>query len=246
MREFDQWILLRTDDLVERCRQSYDNFEFHRVYQAIYNFASVDLSSTYFDVLKDRLYTAAPDSAARRSGQSALYLMTHTLLRLCAPLLAFTSEEAWGYLAKRDGDSASIHLAPLPELGELAAGLSTAQRERLNNWVQLLAIRDEVLKSLEAKRQDKFIGKSLEAKLVIQANPEQFALLNQYVGELPEWFIVSQVELSQAAGPLSVEVLKAEGTKCERCWKFKVDVGSHANYPTVCASCAAQVAELGG
>ena len=246
MREIDQWILLRTDDLVERCRQGYDNFEFHRVYQAIYNFASVDLSSTYFDVLKDRLYTAAPNSAARRSGQSALYLMTHTLLRLCAPLLAFTSEEAWGYLAKRDGDSASIHLAPLPELGELAAGLSTAQRERLNNWVQLLAIRDEVLKSLEAKRQDKFIGKSLEAKLVIQANPEQFALLNQYVGELPEWFIVSQVELSQAAGPLSVEVLKAEGTKCERCWKFKVDVGSNANYPTACASCAAQVAELGG
>ena len=246
MREFDQWILLRTDDLVERCRQSYDNFEFHRVYQAIYNFASVDLSSTYFDVLKDRLYTAAPNSAARRSGQSALYLMTHTLLRLCAPLLAFTSEEAWGYLAKREGDPASIHLAPLPERGTLAVGLSTAQRERLNNWAQLLAIRDEVLKSLEAKRQDKFIGKSLEAKLIIQANPEQFALLNQYAGELPEWFIVSQVELSQAAGPLSVEVLKAEGSKCERCWKFKVDVGSHANYPTACASCAVQVEELGG
>ena len=95
-------------------------------------------------------------------------------------------------------------------------------------------------------RQDKFIGKSLEAKLIIQANPDQFALLNQYAGELPEWFIVSQVELSQAAGPLSVEVLKAEGTKCERCWKFKVDVGSHAKYPTACASCAAQVEELGG
>ena len=246
MRELDQWILLRTDDLVERCRHSYDNFEFHRVYQAIYNFASVDLSSTYFDVLKDRLYTALPHSPERRSGQSALYLMTHALLRLCAPLLAFTSEEAWGYLAKREGDAASVHLAPLPEPGTLAAGLSPAQRERLNNWSQLLAIRDEVLKSLETKRQEKFIGKSLEAKLSIRADTGQFALLNEYAAELPEWFIVSQVELARHAGPLSVEVLKADGTKCERCWKFKPDTGSNADYPTVCASCAAAVTELGG
>lgn len=246
MREFDQWILLRTDDLVERCRQGYDNFEFHRVYQAIYNFASVDLSSTYFDVLKDRLYTAAPNSQARRSGQSALYLMTQTLLRLCAPLLAFTSEEAWGFLAKREGDAASVHLADLPEPGALSAALSAEQRECLKNWTPLLALRDEVLKSLETARQEKIIGKSLEAKLRIQADANQLALLQQYEAELAEWFIVSQVELTSHAAPLAVEVLKAEGSKCERCWKFKVDIGANANYPTACASCAVVVEAWNG
>jgi len=246
MREFDQWILTRTDDLVERCRQGYDNFEFHRVYQAIYNFASVDLSSTYFDVLKDRLYTAAPNSHARRSGQSALYLMTETLLRLCAPLLAFTSEEAWAFLAKREGHPASIHLAAFPEAGAFSAGLTGAQRENLKNWTPLLAVRDEVLKSLENARQEKFIGKSLEAKLRIQADAEQFTLLKQYEDELAEWFIVSQVELSSHAAPLALEVLKAEGSKCERCWKFKVDIGANAKYPTACASCAVVVEAWAG
>jgi len=246
MREFDQWILTRTDDLVERCRQGYDNFEFHRVYQAIYNFASVDLSSTYFDVLKDRLYTAAPNSHARRSGQSALYLMTETLLRLCAPLLAFTSEEAWAFLAKREGHPASIHLAAFPEAGAFSAGLTGAQRENLKNWTPLLAVRDEVLKSLEHARQEKFIGKSLEAKLRIQADAEQFTLLKQYEDELAEWFIVSQVELSSHAAPLALEVLKAEGSKCERCWKFKVDIGANAKYPTACASCAVVVEAWAG
>jgi len=241
MREFDQWILTRTDDLVERCRQGYDNFEFHRVYQAIYNFASVDLSSTYFDVLKDRLYTAAPNSHARRSGQSALYLMTETLLRLCAPLLAFTSEEAWGFLAKREGHPASIHLAAFPEAGAFSAGLTEMHRDSLKNWTPLLAVRDEVLKSLESARQEKFIGKSLEAKLRIQADAEQFALLKQYEDELAEWFIVSQVELSSHSAPLAIEVLKAEGSKCERCWKFKVDIGANAKYPTACASCVVVV-----
>ncbi len=246
MREVDQWILQRTDDLVERCRQGYDNFEFHRVYQAIYNFASVDLSSTYFDVLKDRLYTEAADSHARRSGQSALYLVTHTLLRLCAPILAFTSEEAWGFLAKKEGDPVSIHLAPFPEPGTLASSLSPAQRERLNNWSQLLTIRDEVLKSLETKRQEKFIGKSLEAKVRIAADADQYRLLSEYASELPEWFIVSQVELTNQSPALAVEVLKADGVKCERCWKYKVDIGSHAKYPTACASCAAAVEQMGG
>src|SRR5262249_31296332 len=151
-----------------------DKFEFHRVYQAIYNFASVELSSTYFDVLKDRLYTAPPSSPERRSGQSALYLVTHTLLRLCAPLLAFTSEEAWGFLVKREDDPASVHLALLPKPETLVSGLSTAQRGRLENWTKLIDFRERVLKALEAKRQEKFIGKSLEAKVILPAERMDF------------------------------------------------------------------------
>ena len=213
------------------------------MYQAIYNFASVELSSTYFDVLKDRLYTAPPASPERRSGQSALYLLTHALLRLCAPLLVFTSEEAWRFLAKLPGDPANIHLAPLPEAGTLTAGLTEAQRTRLQNWTGLLSFRERVMKALEAKRQEKFIGKSLEAKVILPCARQDFELLNQYAAELPEWFIVSQVELvSQDLGDAlpEIEVQRAEGTKCERCWKVKTDVGADVRYPTHCRHCAAQ------
>ncbi|MDX1981785.1 MAG: isoleucine--tRNA ligase, partial [Bryobacteraceae bacterium] len=121
--EFDQWILARTADLAARCRRHYEEYAFHKVYQALYNFATVDLSSIYFDVIKDRLYTAAPASKARRSAQTSLYTLTHALLRLMAPLLTFTTEEAWGHFPRKAGDPDSVHLTRFPEPDELSAGL---------------------------------------------------------------------------------------------------------------------------
>ena len=239
--EVDQWILSRTDELTAKCRQGYDEYEFHRVYQALYNFAIVDLSSLYMDVLKDRLYTGK--KAGRRSAQSAIYLMTHAFLRLMAPILAFTCEEAWGYLPKREGDPASVHLALFPEPGEMTAGLSAEQKSNLANWAKLLEVRTEVLKSLEAKRQEKFIGKSLEAKVSLKADAELHALLEKYSPALAEFLIVSQVQVENHREGLAVEVQKADGVKCERCWKFTLDVGQHQKYPTACVACAEAVEE---
>ena len=241
LQEVDQWILARTDELTAKCRQGYDEYEFHRVYQALYNFAIVDLSSLYVDVLKDRLYTGK--KAARRSAQSAIYLLTHAFLRLMAPILAFTCEEAWGYLPKRPEDSPSVHLAVFPAAGELTAGLTAEQKARLENWAKLLEVRTEVLKSLEAKRQEKFIGKSLEAKVSLKADTDLYALLAQYSPALAEFLIVSQVRVENHADSLAVEVQKADGVKCERCWKFTLDVGEHPKYPTACRACAEAVEE---
>jgi len=238
--EIDQWILLRAEDLVARCRGWYEEFAFHKVYRALYDFATVDLSAVYFDVLKDRLYTAAAKSRARRSAQTALHRLAGALVRLVAPVMTFTAEEVWGFL----GQPGSVHLALFPEPAELTAGLPGEQRKRAENWDRLMIVREDVLKSLEAARQEKFIGAPLEARVRLTANGSLYPLLRQYAGELPALFIVSQVVLDEQAGEVSVQVERAEGVKCERCWKYTTDVGSTPRFPTICAACAAAVSEM--
>ena len=231
--EIDQWILVRAEDLVARSRIWYDEFAFNKVYRAVYDFATVDLSSIYFDVLKDRLYTSATKSHARRSAQTALYRLAYALVRLFAPVLSFTMEEIWGHLNL----PGSVHTAYFPEPAELSDGIHAEQRARLDNWTRLIEVRETVLKSLEAARQDKVIGAPLEASVRLRADP----LLDQYARDLPSMFIVSKVELN---GVDDIEVTRATGTKCERCWKYTDDVGSSPDLPTVCAACAEAVHEM--
>ncbi|HEY1754766.1 MAG TPA: isoleucine--tRNA ligase [Bryobacteraceae bacterium] len=228
MLDIDRWILSRMESLIRRCRASYDDLEFHKVYRAIYDFATTDLSSLYFDVLKDRLYTAGTKSIARRSGQTALYRIHYALVRLMAPLLAFTAEEAWSFTAKPAGAPESVHLALLPEPEEASSGLDAA---KLADWDALVALREPVLKALEHARQAKQIGTSLEARVRIPATD----LLKRYQDDLPGLFIVSQVVLDSAD---SIIVEPATGEKCERCWKYTEGVGSDADFPTVCEHCA--------
>jgi isoleucyl-tRNA synthetase len=240
LREIDQWILLRAEDLVARCRQWYANYEFHKVYQAVYAFATVDLSAIYFDVLKDRLYTSAARSQARRSAQTALYRLLHALARLVAPIMSFTAEEVWSHM----GGPASVHTALFPEPEELGAGLGADVRARAANWDRLIEVRDSVLKVLETARNEKLIGASLEARVLLSAGEDVLPLLQEYSRELPDLFIVSQVELARSAdGAIGVKVERAAGAKCERCWKYTTDTGSNAAYPTICAPCAAAVEE---
>ena len=241
MLELDQWILLRGESLVARCRAWYSEFAFHKVYHALYDFATVDLSALYFDVLKDRLYTAATRSHARRSAQTALHRLAHALVRLVAPILTFTAEEVWTHL----GQSASVHLELFPDPAELSEGLGDAHRKRAVNWDRLIKVREDVLKSLEAARQDKSIGAPLEARVRLTANGNLYPLLEEYAQELPGLFIVSQVALDRQPGQeIAVQVERAEGAKCERCWKYTTDVGSDPQLPTVCAACAAAVKEM--
>jgi isoleucyl-tRNA synthetase len=238
--ELDQWILMRGDSLVARCRGWYDDLAFHKIYRAVYDFATIDLSAIYFDVLKDRLYTCAPKSAARRSAQTALWRLTHALVRLLAPIMSFTTDEVWQHM----GRTGSVHLAYLPDPGELPAGIPQAHRERAANWDRLMEVRDSVLKSLEAARQDKSIGAPLEARVHLTADGDLYPLLERYAQALPGLFIVSQVSLEPGPEGLHVKVDRARGSKCERCWKYTSDVGSHPGLPTVCAACAAAVEEM--
>jgi len=240
LTELDQWILLRAEELVLRCRAWYENYEFHKVYQSVYAFATVDLSSVYFDVLKDRLYTSSARSKARRSAQTALYRLLDALVRLLAPILSFTAEEVWTHM----GNRGSVHTAYFPEPATLSAGLDDAARKRAANWDRLMEVRGDVLRSLESARNEKLIGAPLEARVRLSANGDLFPLLEQYARELPGLFIVSQVELDNAAaGDLGVTVERAGGQKCERCWKYTYDVGSDSRFPTICAACAKAVEE---
>ena len=244
--EIDRWILARTEDLIRRCRAWYDELAFHKVYRAIYDFATTDLSAVYFDVLKDRLYTAATNSRARRSGQTALYRVHYALIRLIAPLLAFTAEEAWGHTVKPADAPDSVHLALLPEPEEVASGLDGA---KLAKWDRLMQVRETVLKALEQARQDKFIGAPLEARVEIQAGDETLPLLNEYLSDLPSLFIVSQVVLAPSGitGPaIRVTVHRADGVKCERCWKYSTAVGEDPDFPTVCDTCSEALREMLG
>jgi isoleucyl-tRNA synthetase len=235
MLEIDRWILARTEDLIRRCRGWYDTLEFHKVYRAIYDFATADLSARYFDILKDRLYTAATSSKERRSGQTALYRVHYALVRLIAPLLAFTAEEAWSYTAKPAGAPDSVHLTLLPQPEEVASGLPAG---RLAEWDRLMEVRDVVLKALEEARQAKLIGTSLEARVRLQG-------YKGFETELPSVFIVSQVVL-EPGEQLQAIVERADGVKCERCWKYSTVIGEDAGFPTVCDTCSAALREMLG
>jgi isoleucyl-tRNA synthetase len=244
LHEIDQWILGRAAALSEQCQRWYEELAYHRIYQALYNFAITELSAVYFDVLKDRLYTSAPRSPARRSAQTALYQVNYALVRLLAPVLSFTCEEVWGHMKRPEGAPDSVHLALFPG----AADLTAPQSDRVRNWDRLMAVRDQVLKSLEAARQSKFIGAPLEARVKLEAGADLLPLLKEYQAQLPGLFIVSEVVVVEAPeAELGVIVERATGTKCERCWKYTHDVGSDAEFKTVCAACAAAVKEtLGG
>ncbi|MGH8632140.1 MAG: isoleucine--tRNA ligase, partial [Burkholderiales bacterium] len=250
LTEMDRWALVRAAELVERCRAWYQEQAFHKVYHAAYDFCTVELSSFYFDVLKDRLYTSAPASRARRSAQTAFYRLADALLRLLAPILCFTCEEAWGYLPAAAGRAESVHLADLPRGEELTQGITAAHVEQLQPWARLIQVRSEVLKALETARNEKRIGSSLEARVRLEAAGDTAALLERYRAHLPMLFIVSQVELGSPAaskdGAVGVQVDRAAGQKCERCWNYSLQVGENREYPTLCERCVAALREMEG
>jgi isoleucyl-tRNA synthetase len=238
--ELDRWMLERTAWLVGDCRAWYEQFEFHRVFHAVHDFAVVDLSAFYFDVLKDRLYTFAPASPGRRSAQTAVHRIAHALVRLLAPILVFTAEEVWKHLPRPPAEPASVHLARLPEPAELATGLPA---EQAADWARLLEVRAGVLKALEQARNEKRIAGSLEAKVTLGADGPLGSLLERYRAWLPAVFIVSQVELDRGSDGVRVE--RAGGARCERCWNYSTRVGESPDYPTVCERCVEALEELG-
>ncbi len=213
LEEIDAWALARAAEVLEQVEAAYAQFEFHRVYRALYDFAAVDLSAFYFDILKDRLYTAPAGSARRRAGQFVLYRIADALVRAAAPLMPFTAEEVWSYLPPPPPSTPrepSVHLATFLRPEELREAIADKYRDRLANWPRLIAVRNEVLKALERARQAKFIRSGLEARVTLEvynaestvsservAELERFrALLEAYERFLPFLFIISQVEIA--------------------------------------------------
>ncbi|WP_051979699.1 isoleucine--tRNA ligase [Edaphobacter aggregans] len=245
MEPLDQYILARTAELDCKIRQAYDDFEFHRAYHALNEYTNSDLSALYLDVLKDRLYTFAPNHPARRSAQTALWRIAEALTRLVAPILSFTADEVWQSLPAVPNREPSVHLALFPAVAEIVPGNVKSLEE---DWQKLLAVRDEVLISLEAARQAKLIGKGLDAHVHIEATDPTLSLLERYDSSLKELFNVSQVTLAHIEHPngeTRVTTSAAEGVKCERCWNYTTDVGQNARFPTVCLRCAEALDAIG-
>lgn len=254
LEELDQWALVRTSQLLEKVYGWYEAYEFHRIYHRVYDFLTVELSSFYFDVLKDRLYTAAPDSHPRRSAQTGLYLILESLTRALAPIYSFTCEEIWEHLSAMAETPESVHLARFVPANSLIEGLSSQTLKRLDNWQVLIQVRSTVLKVLEEARQAKFIGNSLEAKVTLSGEDGYAPVLKRYQSMLPALFIVSQVELGAPSGEapffgeadgLRASVGRAEGRKCERCWAYSAGVGSDPDFPALCPRCSSTLKELG-
>jgi isoleucyl-tRNA synthetase len=249
MEALDQYMLREACAFASDVKKAYDEFAFHKIYHRVNHFCIVDLSAFYFDVLKDRLYISAPKSEARRSAQTAAWHIGEALVRLLAPIMSFTSEEVWPYLPKVDARADSVHLDHFPAAADILGKRVAEQDEQQHkDWAMLRSVRDEVLKALEEARNAKLIGTGLEAHVQLSASDPIFALLKRFESQLRYLFIVSAVALTQGSGNstggIKVEVKKAGGQKCERCWNYSTRVGEDPNYPTVCERCSAVLREL--
>ncbi len=244
LEEVDAWALHQVQMLKQRVLTSYERFDFHQVFHGVHNFCTVEMSSFYLDILKDRLYTFAKDSRERRAAQTVMAEILIDLLKLLAPVMPYTADEAWEHLPEHLRTAESVHLAVFPGVKEeyLLEG------PLLHTWDELMRIRGEVSKALEEARRAKTIGNSLEAEVTLTpADAAMEKLLRAKESQLPWVFIVSKCTVESAltvgGGALRIDVSKAPGAKCSRCWNYKESVGSHPEHPEICDRC---VAQLGG
>jgi isoleucyl-tRNA synthetase len=232
----DRWVLSEFAKMEEQVRAAYDAFEFHVVYQKVSQFTAVELSSVYHDLVKDRLYTDAANSPRRRSTQTALHRLFTGLCQMLAPILAFTADEAWEQIATE-----SVHLSVWEPI---TTKLSPSEQ---STWEELFAVRQAALGELEKARQTKLIGKSLDAQVQIRAPKGRN--LQAHADTLRELLNVSQLRLEEAdtqtgTSTLEIQVSKAEGSRCERCWHWETDIGADPQHPALCGRCAKAVATV--
>lgn len=258
--DVDKWILYRVNRLIENVTQAYETFEFHLIYHLVINFCTVDLSAVYLDITKDRLYTFATNDKQRKACQTTIYKVLINLISLMAPILSFTCEEIWKYLPGEKAESVHLSKFPLPNPIYKDEALS-------KKWENLLKIRSYVSTVMEQERKNGVIGSSLEAKVIItighklQETAEEYKqLLVSYQEDLPALFIVSQVELnvlsenstgvsivnqkglaSLADYNIWLEVKRADGNKCLRCWNYSTSVGDNKEHPDICERCVKSI-----
>ena len=247
LEELDKYALMKLDEVLEIARNAFEVYDYHTAAHSLHNFCVVEMSNFYFDVLKDRLYTSAPESKTRRAAQTVLYKVLDALTLILTPILAFTADEIWLAMPhdkSRNGESPLFNEIPQPNFIE-------ADSEFIAKWDRIHSVRYDVQKALELARNEKIIGKPLEAKVSLYADGELYDFLKSVEAQLPEIFITSSVTVENGEGEvkgdvegLSVTVSKADGEKCERCWAFSDTVGQDKNHPTLCAHCAKVMKEL--
>jgi len=246
MLELDRYALHMTQKLIEKVRKAYVEFEPYVIYQQVHNFCVVDMSSFYLDILKDRLYVYKKDSLERKSAQSAIFRISMDLTKLLAPVLAFTAEEIWDHMPGFTGKEESVHLSSMPVVDP-----ALLSKDLETKWERVIALRQEVSKEMELARREKTIGHPLDAKITLFSEGDTLDFLRQIGPMLEDIFICSGVETAQGDGNYSqseafpnlrVEVKKAPGAKCPRCWHYREDIGKNTDFPEVCSRCADQLA----
>lgn len=247
MTEMDKWALHRLQEIIKRVTEAYDKHQFHVVYYTLYNYCTVDLSSMYLDVSKDRLYTNKPASIARRSGQTAMFIILKAMTRLLAPVLTFTAEEVWAAMPRWKGKADSVHMTQFPQVNDQYFDVKLGER-----WETMIDAKAEIAKAIEQARKEKVIGHSLDARVSIALPESQRDFFQSHLEDLRALLIVSQLQLvdekaiskpyiSEEIKGLTVGVEKALGVKCERCWIYAESVGSDKEHPTVCDRCLANL-----
>ena len=239
LKEIDKWALARLNKLVKECTSAYESYDFHNAYQAINQFCVVDMSSFYLDIIKDRLYTRKQNSLERRAAQTAMYEILSGLVRILAPMTCFTAEEVWKYMPhKKDENAESVMLEHYPKINA-----NYENEELLLKWNRLIKVKEEVSKQLEIARAAKEIGLSLDAKVILFAENEEYEFIKGKEELLKEIFIVSEIEIrenrrneDEEVG-IGVKIEQATGEKCERCWMYSETVGESAEHPTICERC---------
>ena len=238
LEEIDKYALLKLNDLVKKCTESYDRYDFHEAYQAINVFCVTDMSSFYLDIIKDRLYSSKVDAKERRAAQTTMYLILNSLVKMLAPLTCFTAEEIWKYMPKaKNADVESVMLTDYPVANE-----EYENSELRAKWEKIVDIKEIVSKKLEEARSEKVIGHSLNAKVTLYAEGDLYSFIKDNLKLLQSVFITSGVEVEEnqrdAEVKLGVKVEQAEGEKCERCWMFSNTVGEDKENPTICHRCS--------
>jgi isoleucyl-tRNA synthetase len=246
LEEVDRYILAQYAEVAERILRAYESYDYGTIFQALNGFATVELSSFYVDVSKDRLYTFAARSRERRAAQTAMYLMADGLTRLAAPILSFTADELWRFLP--GAREASVHMGLFPAYADLAP---FADRDLVQRWTKLMTVREAVVAKIEPLRKGKQIGSSLQAKVILSAATGELAFLEQHARDLPMLFIVSEVELRPAPSDVEaasearprVAIERAGGVKCERCWRYVRAVSNDAAWAGLCERCQDALAQ---
>lgn len=247
LKETDRWMLSRLCGLTKEVNEHYASWEFYRAYRAVYDFCVLEVSAFYLDVLKDVLYIVSSDSTERRSGQTVIFRILHVLTRVMAPILAFTTEEVWDHMVF-DAKEESVHMSAWPDPGKEMTGWENKELDA--KWKKILAMRDSVLSTLEVKRAEGLIGSPLEAKISLHSDDgETRMFLASNVGLFPFLFRVSQAVVLDAPEPgmtepekveglsFQMDVSRARGLKCPRCWNYSETVGTDKEFPELCERC---------
>lgn len=233
LEEIDKFALIKLNHLIEDCTNAFDEYDFNKAYQAINSFCVVDMSNFYLDIIKDRLYTSKKDSIKRKAAQTAMYEILSGLVRLIAPMTCYTAEEIWSYMPHKENENnESIMLTNWPTVKT-----EYENPELEEKWNRIIKIKEEVAKALELARAEKIIGHSLNAKVIIEADNDNYEFLKDKEQLLQEVFIVSGVKIKEAQ-EFSVKVEIADGKKCERCWMYSTTVGEDKENPSICHKCS--------